>query len=252
MERTQELFEKIDAYLNGKLEGYHLKSFQEALKVDEALRSEVEKYRLVQTALKDKEGIAFRKKLQNIDSELKNESANKKLTFNIPRINWKSAAVFVILISLISLVYFQNLSSGKNDLFASYYVPYPMEDLTRGEEISSHASFNKLALNYKNEDYEKVIKILENKAETAASDQLKLYLGNSYLNVNKEDKAIKVFQSIDEESAFYDDARWFLALTYVKMNKVNKAIPVLKELNAYNNLYTGKASELIKALKRNK
>ena len=248
MERTQELFEKIDAYLNGKLEGNDLKSFQDALKGDKALQLEVEKYKLVQAALKDEEEIAFRKQLQSIDAELKNDDASKKFAFNISRINWKVVAVFVVLIGITSLLYFQSRNQEKRNLFASYYEPYPMEDRTRGDEMSSHVSFDKLALNYKNEDYDDVITILENNTETATNDRLKLYLGNGYLNVNKENKAIEVFQLIDKESTFYDDAQWFLALSYVKMNKKNKAIPILKKLSSYTNLYTGQASELGKAL----
>lgn len=247
MERTQELFEKIDAYLKGKLESDDLKSFKKTLAYNKELQEEIEKYKLVQTALKNRDSIDFRKKLQQIDGELKREESTEKNNTSVSWLNWKIAAVFITLIGVSSLWYLQN--SVEEDLFSSYYTPYPMSDLTRGQDITPDAtSLKKMTLNYRNKEYQKVIAFFENKLDTITNDRLKLYLGNSYLNTGQEDKAIIAFQSIHVKSAFYQDAQWFLALTYIKVDEQVKAIPILKKLSAFTNLYTHKASKLVDAL----
>ncbi len=241
------LFKKIDAYLNNELKEDELNAFEEALKIDNKLKLEVEKHQLVQNALKDTSSIDFRKKLQDIDSEINTKIVSEKTVFSLSKINWKVAAVLFISIGLLSLLFVQNNTSKHEQLFAEYYVPYPMDDITRGE-ISSHTSLNKLTLSYNNENYERVIELLASNEETKANDKLKLYLGNSYLNLNKEKKAIEVFQSINTESEFYKDAQWFLALTYLKINKKNRMLSILENLSVDNNLYSNKVSQLIKNL----
>ncbi len=245
--QSDKLFKQIDAYLNNELKEDELNAFEELLKTDNKLKLEVEKYKLVQSALKDTSSIDFRKKLQDIDSEINTKVSSKKPVFKLSRVNWKVAAVLVAFIGLMSLLFLQNRESKHEKLFASYYVTYPMEDITRGE-ISSHTSLNKLALSYNNGNYERVIELLESNEDIETNDKLKLYLGNSYLNINKEDKAIEVFQTINTDSKFYSDGQWFLALTYLKKGKKDKVFPILENLNANNNLYTNKASRLIKAL----
>ncbi len=241
------LFEQIEGYLNNELKEDELNAFKELLKRDNKLKLEVEKHQLVQNALKDTSSIDFRKKLQDIDSEINAKVSSKKPVFSLSRINWKVAAVLVVSIGLMSLLFLQNSTPKHEKLFATYYVPYPMDDITRGE-ISSHTSLNKLALSYNNGNYERVIELLESSGDIRTNDKLKLYLGNSYLSLNKEKKAIEVFQLIDVESEFYKDSQWFLALTYLKNDKKNKALLILENLSIYNNLYTNKVSGLIKAL----
>ncbi len=245
--QADKLFEQIDGYLNNELNIDELNAFEESLKIDNKLKLEVEKHKLVQSTLKDTSSIDFRKKLQDIDSEINTKVSSKKPVFKLSRINWKVAAVLVVSIGLMSLLFLQNSTTKHEELFATYYVPYPMDDITRGE-ISSHTSLNKLALSYNNENYERVVDLLESSEDIKTNDKLKLYLANSYLNVNNEKKAIEVFLCINKESEFYKDGQWFLALTYLKIDKKNKALPILGNLSAYDNLYTNNASQLIKAL----
>ncbi len=248
---VQQLYETIGDYLNSRLEGEDLKTFQDKLKTDKALQEEVEKHQLIQNALKDKESIDFRKKLMQMDAELKESKTEEKPVKKMPWRYWKVAATVLILLGLSSLLYFQNQNSQTENLFASYYTPYPMGDLTRGEYqfTAKDSILKELAQYYNNKNYQKVIGILKDKIKTNPDDQLKLYLGNSYLNVSQENKAIAIFQSIHEESQFYSDAQWFLALTHVRNGDKINALSILEKLSTSTNLYTGKAFQLKEVLK---
>ena len=108
MERTQELFEKINSYLNNEMKGNTLKAFEDLLKTDKVFQLEVEKHRLVQQALKDEDTLLFREKLRVIDQELHENDLNAS-TKKGTRYFWKIAAIFIIFIGLPSLIWFWNM-----------------------------------------------------------------------------------------------------------------------------------------------
>ncbi len=240
MERTLELYEKIDAYLNGALTSDELTSFEHLISVSPNLKEEVEKQALIKNALSDSDTIHFRDKIEKIASEIekKEEAKTSPLSY------WKVAAGFVLFAGLSSL--FWLLNPVKENVFEKYYVPYPVEDLTRGQEIASHSLLNELTTNYQKKEYKKVIALIENEMPNALDDdRLQLYLGNSYLNIGDESLAINIFNSIAVGKEYFNDAQWFLALTYIKNNDITKALPILKNLGAAPNLYTKRALQLI-------
>ncbi|WP_025743933.1 tetratricopeptide repeat protein [Aquimarina pacifica] len=248
MERTQDLFEHIDQYLSGSLKGKDLESFTNSLKSDKSLQIEVERHSIIRTALQNEGTINFRKNIERIDQEIENEKmvqkTHKQKSFWSPS---KIAAIFIVLIGLSSIFWFYN--SDKKDLFAAYYVAYPMTELTRGESTVENLQ-KEIAQDYKNGAYQKVIpSLVRLTTNQPTNDQLKIYLGNSYLNTNQEDKAAVLFATFTKENTFYKDAQWFLALSYLKQKKNDKAILILENLVSFESLYKNKAQNLLKDLR---
>jgi len=246
MKRTQELFEKIDAYLNGDLKGNDLELFENTLKSDAKLQEEVDTYRLMQEALKDTDVITFRERLKTIDTEIEEEKFKKVTSKKSFSIYYKIAAVFIAIVGVSSFLWLFN--PIENNLYEHYYVPYPMDELTR----NSHTTLSELkdvSILYEKKKYQKAIPTLEKLVQKhSTDDKLKLYLGNSYLNVNQEEKAIVLFESILKNDTLRDDALWFLSLAYIKTENYNKATIFLKELVSYENLYKSSALNLLEEL----
>lgn len=248
MKRTQELFENIDAYLKGDLKGEDLELFENALRSDVRLQEEVKKYELVKDALKDEDIIKFREKLRDIDHEIEQE----KISATIPKKSFKQyykiAAVFIAILGISSLLWLFN--PLERDLYAEYYVPYPISELTRSNEVTTIAELKEVSGYYKRKEYVKTIPILETLTlKYPKNDKLRLYLGNSYLNTNQEEKAIYLFENVLHNDTFRNDALWFLSLTHIKEDNKDKAIILLKDLASYENLYKKSAIDLLEDLR---
>ncbi|WP_282086178.1 tetratricopeptide repeat protein [Aquimarina algiphila] len=244
MKMTQELSEQIEAYIEGSLSGKALTDFKQTIKANPELEEEVKIQTELFNNLRNKKSLDFRKKLIEINKEINDEKASEKSnTFTF----WKIAASILILIGISSILWFTNTTS--ENLFAQYYTPYPIGDIKRGDQTSIDDNFKKVVLNYKKKEYQKVIPFLESTIEKNPNDeQLKLCLGNSYLNTNQFKKAEALFLSFSAESKYYSDAIWFLSLTYLKMEKEEQTISLLEKLSSSNNIHTENAGNLLKDL----
>jgi len=246
MKRTPELFEKIEGYLFGTLSKEELLTFEKEMAIDSELIHEVEKQRELHRVLSDTDTLNFKEKLQKISAEVKQEqSVNNSTTTQFSY--WKIAATIIVLLGIGTLLWNNfNTADGFLDLYASYYEPYPAEDITRGDALSE---LDMIMKNYGQGNYDNVISELTKDASLSISDQLRLYLGNSYLSIGKEQEALLQFEAIGNISKYYEEANWFRALTYLKKGEVKKSTEILEKLVLYNGIYKEKAIELIEKYK---
>jgi len=239
MNRDQNIFDTIERYLSGDLSSRELQDFETEMAGNLDLKKEVELHRSLHEELKDIDTLQFRKKIARIAT---NQNKDSKGIGSF----WKIAASLLILVGLSTFLWFQ-LASRESDLFETYYRPYPVEDVVRG---NTEKESDAILKGYSNREYREVIPKLEGLiAEDAENEVLKLYLGNSYLNTGQEDKAISTFNGITQESKYYEDAQWYLALTHAKLGNSQKASEYLKWIIDYNGLHKAKATELLQKLR---
>lgn len=252
MKRTQQLFERIEEYLNETLPQDELESFNNEISVNPQLREEVEKHRDLHRVLSNTDLLDFRKKLQKVSDEIKEE----KETFNIKKkritpffTNWKVAASIVSIIGIGTLMWnnFIKPSGTIGDLYTENYIPYPVEDVTRGKE-TARDHWDTVMFHYAKGDYADVVSKLENMGTMSHLEQLKLYLGNSYLNTGRAKEAILQFGTIADTSKYYEDAIWYKALAYLKIGQTTETSQILKEVIKYNGIYKSNAKKLLKEL----
>ncbi|MBL0682112.1 hypothetical protein JJQ60_01145 [Aquimarina mytili] len=244
MEMTQELSEKIEAYIQGMLSGTELADFENMILENPELNKRVNIQKELWATLKNQKSLDFRKKLITINQELKNEAdTNKKSTFST---YWKIAASFLVLIGMSTFLWLNH--NPEEELFAAYYAPYPIGDIKRGADTATD-DFKEIVLDYKRKEYIKVIPALERYVQQKPdNEQLKLCLGNSYLNTNQLAKAETLFQNFSSESKYYSDAKWFLSLTYLKMKEEDQTTLLLKELISFDNIYKQNAAKLLQEI----
>ena len=253
MKRTATLFETFDAYLSKRLTGRGLSNFEQMLESDTALQEALEAYKLVGQALTDDDSIAFRQKLIAIEGGFEHEKENsdriKIKSVPLQKNNktyWYVAATITVLMVVSSLMW--KPKAENTTLFKANYLPYPTADITRG--VKTHGKvLDKAMAVYKVEEYAKAIPLLEAQIQESPNDALlKLYLGNSYLNTNQENKALLLFKSIPKASNHYEDAQWFLGLIYLKIEKAEEAKKQFQGLSLYPNLYKAKALKILEVL----
>ena len=104
---------------------------------------------------------------------------------------------------------------------------------------------------YDNKDYTLAVSLLQKCSEKEASsnykDKIELYLALSYLESNREEKAIAKFQHLaSKENNMQSIVNWYLALAYVKTEKIEKAKVLLNQLKKTGiNSYQKKAETLL-------
>ncbi|KAA1242491.1 hypothetical protein [Aquimarina sp. RZ0] len=241
MKRSQQLFEKIEEYLANTLSQEEQVAFEKEMAMDSELKIEVEKQRELHRVLSDTDTMAFKEKLQKISAEIKQEESKTNSYFSY----WKIAASIIILFGLGTLLWNISDSESPEDLYLAYYHPFPAEDHTRGE---THNDTKGIIAAYVNGEYSRVIQKLEGLVKSSDQERFKLYLGNSYLNTNQEQKAIFQFQSIRKSSQYYETAKWYKALAYLKIGKKDSAKSILSSIINYKGIYKSKALELSEKL----
>ncbi len=244
MERTPALFEKIEDYLAGSLSKEEAIAFEEEMALNASLSEEVEKHRMMHEVLMDRDTLDFKNKLKQISKQIKEEDKLmvKKKT---PVFFFKIAASIVCLLGAGSVLWYSmNTEKQTQDLYGAYYAPFPVEDNTRGE---SSDEVQGIISHYTKGIYDSVVFALEKYPSLRKQEPLSLYLGNSYLNTNQEEKAILEFKSVDNKK-YHEVAQWYLSLAYLKLNKTTKVEELLIEIIGYDGTYKNRATELLKML----
>lgn len=265
MEYTQDIFEKIEDYLAGRLDEKELESFEKLLLTDLKLKEEVQLHSNLSKALKEKKVLDFRKKMIRVerifDERTKNVKQKPYLSYY-----WKIAASIVIIIGLSTFLWQINQTE---DLYSTYYIPYPIDGIDRGDEDNL---YNELAQKYNQGNYrealpriKKLMKIpfdnVQQQTDSVTNEQsrrldvifserdkLRLYLGNCYLNLNQTNDAITQFKNINPRSIYYQDGLWYTALAFLKLEQEKEAIFYLEEVINNKGSHEENASNLLKKL----
>ena len=121
MERTQELFEKIELYLSQELPAQEVIAFEKEISMDSELELEVEKHRELQRVLSDTDTLLFKEKLHKISTEIKQESSEESTTSY--SLFWKIAASIIIVFGVWTLLWDKFTETpSKGNFFRSAYI----------------------------------------------------------------------------------------------------------------------------------
>jgi len=233
--------EKIDAFLNGELNGEDLRNFELALEQNEELQDELELHKDIQRVMEDKDSLELKSQLIEIS---KQPLENSKMS--ISRYLYLSiAATIVLFISLVFVL--RNGSRSEEELFESYYMEYPVPGKLRGNnDVNSYDDAIRL---YEEGKYLQSISALQSEFSKDSTNHLVLiYLGNSYLKIQQWDSAIQTLQRIPENSRYIYDAYWFTALSNLRERQIDSARQLLSKLVDANTIYTKKATALLEEL----
>ncbi len=242
--RNSELFDLIEAYLENRLEDSALQEFKDRLKTDSDFSEEVEKHRMLHKAMTDDEALQFRKKLIRFENSESNTAMRKTGTF---KIGWKVAAIIAVIVGLGIFYFYQNTSST-TPRFENYFKPYPLEDTVRGIQ---NENFKSALDAYDQGKYDTAIPLLKELiAKMPDADELRLYLGCSYLKMDLTQKALSEFNILTENATYGEQAKWYSAMSYLKLNQKDKTIALLEEIIAFNGIYKSDAIDLYENLRK--
>ena len=234
---NQELFERIERYLNGRMVGDEKAQFEKELNTDSALAKAVIEQREIQTAV---ELGALSESLDEIHNEVISSQKSSKN-------NWWAIAAGIAIIIAAGVYLFQQ-GSPQDQLFASYSttdpgLPVPMSSV-------DHYVFYDAMVDYKAEKYEVAIKKWKGlvRAEPK-NDTLNYYVGSAYFNLESYNEAVKFFDKIEPESEsdLRYKSQWYKILSWIKLDERER---ILAQKPYSGSPYAEEIEEIQKALEK--
>jgi hypothetical protein len=198
--------------------------------------------------------VVFENKLR---SKLKSELTTIDLdstetpTRRLPITKWYWAAAAIFLIG-IAFYFLQLGQTNPNELFATYYEPFPAGITTRDNASSVPASIDA----YNNGDFQKAAHLFENEigeqTDPVYRRHIQLLLGNCYLMVGNLKSAEETFSQLTDQnhSVISTHAEWYLALTALKEGKKDQCISRLNAIVKANTPYRDRALQLIEEINK--
>ena len=246
----------IQKFLDKELTEEELRLFKDKFLNDPEFSKEVKEYTNMIIALKSADKM---EKEQNhaSSSEPKIVSMSKKsTTTKFTRRSWYAIAASIILLAGLGFFinYLVNRTVSPQDLYASYFKPYPDvisgSDLVRGtDEILLKAGMSR----YKSEEYDEALIAFERLIERdSANNNIRFYAAICYLETEETKEAILFFNSVinDTENEFSSLAKWYKALAHLKSNEITDTRTILNEIIKSNNKKSKEASELLRKLEK--
>lgn len=233
--------ELIEKYIDNSLSDEESNLFQQKIQQSIKFSDQLE---LAQKAINDiKEGYQAlsKKELFEIYHQSKKDRQNK-VRFN----NRTFIAASVSLLMLCMFYWYGSYYKANDTLYYAYYEVYPATPSARG----GHETTNLAMDYYRMQNYKEALMYFA--PETFQDeDQLMLYTGNCYLNLNEEKRAIETFtQGLEsKDQVVRNYAKWYLALSYLKDKQPEKAKNELSEIVKENQIYSEEASSLLEQIR---
>jgi tetratricopeptide (TPR) repeat protein len=236
----QKLFERIEAYLDERMDPDEQLAFEVKIKAKPQLEQEVELERTLRNAV---EAGAMRDRIEGLHEQLFSE--DEQTSLNTGMSPWKIAAGIAIILGIGALLY--TSSASEDTLFAEYAtvdpgLPVPMS-------ASDSYDFHDAMVDYKSGDYGRAIATWSRLYSLDENnDTLKYYLGSAHFNNAAFEQAIPYFGSVSVMmgSNFRDKALWYLGLSYLQLDRKDdfKAL-----IPSETSVYRSRFEEIKKRLK---
>ncbi|RMG64837.1 MAG: hypothetical protein D6722_16430 [Bacteroidetes bacterium] len=234
---TQELMERIDAYLRGELSPAERQALEAELAADDALRVTFE---------------AHRQLLGAIELEGARQTLAAVMAKPLPQVRplWARATPYLAVAAAICLlmVWAWPRQTPHRSLFETHYSPAPGLPTTLGETDALRQAEGMVA--YKRGDYAGALSYWQPLlAQETASDTLRFFAGVAELGQGNAAAAADYLTPLTQKegSAYQTDAAWYLGLAYLKLGQLPAARTVFQALAA-DDTYGPGASSLLEEL----
>lgn len=241
--KSKKMNELIAKYFENSLTPQEQLLFEEKLQQDAEFEAEFEFH----AALKKAVTVAER---QKIKAQIQKFESNEKDTIKVFSLRklMPYAAVFLVVIS-IGLFFILNQKNESNQLYASYFEPYPNIEVSNLRANTKKTLENQAFTVYDLEDYKLAQTLFTKLLENNSKDYLHFYNGMCLMQLENFDFALEELNTIKAtNSKYYEKALWFKALIFIKLNKKEDAKKLLNELVTNLSFKNKEAKQLLSKL----
>lgn len=243
----EQIFEKIEGYIQGTLPPEEQKQFEAEMEKDAALSDEVAFQRKL---IKSIETESVRQLLDQLHTENFEEEETPVVTMRQRQsYTWMAVAASVALLMVAGWWVFFGQQPSTSSLYAAYFSPATGLSTTLG--YTNNAQFSEGMISYKLEEYAEAKNWWQPLLEAdPANDTLNFYMGVASLANEQTDEAMQYLTKVEEnqQSIYYGEARWYLALAYLQHDDKEKAKALLQELSAQDSDYQAQSLEILEKL----
>ncbi len=227
MSKNQDHIEKIEAFLEGRLDPAGHTEFEKSLQSNEALRKEYENYQLALKAISNR---GLKDRLNEIHHEVIPQKRKTR--------QWLIPLGIAASVTILSIFFFLPDEQSMDQLYDQYYVPLAIPNLRDSPANDTQYP------HYSAGEYQKAFDRLNRKIEPSSMDIL--VLGNTLIELKKYQEAIEIFSRLknDPNTQIRHHALWYSAIVNIKVGDQKAAIQDLDELSS-NSIYQREARELI-------
>jgi tetratricopeptide (TPR) repeat protein len=264
-----ETSEKIELYLEGKLDPIAKAALETEIAQNPALSEEVEIYRDIIRGVQLGGENDFMHKIHAWEKELSakdiieekhlvpsnsTEAANVKPlhTQTKSNENWMKIAVAACLLAVLSVGIWQFTQPDSNpkDLFEKYNSPYSTEGIT---DRAGNDDFVKATRFFEKKEYAEAVKLYDGILDTHPDSVIvNLYAGIANVSLGKAKEATEQLEKViaSNNPNYKEAAEWYLAILPLQAGDKNAAIARLEAIrNTSGHEYREKAKELLKELR---
>jgi len=221
-ERDDNQSDRIDRYVLGKMSSDEALAFEKEISQNADLRKKVED-------ITDLEAVLSLNEFEKLKKGLRTEKSSKMHYWYI------AAASIALLFVATFVIYNMSLGSDSEDIYLSYFKPYP--NIIDAIDRSDKSTMSAYQL-YEIGNYEEALRQLEK----TDSDPALFYKAQILMIEGKSFEAITLYKKISKKSKFYEASRWYLALALIREDDFEKAALILKEMK---DDYNSRAQELL-------
>ncbi|NAS32232.1 hypothetical protein GTQ40_14700 [Flavobacteriaceae bacterium R38] len=242
---NQEVYKKIEAYLGGSMSPEEIILFENELKENQSLREEVKLYGQLNRYLGDKgleSEVSNSRYVENIKQVLAHEETaqikdklksigdeyhQSKASVKRKKYLLIAAAAIILIAMSIGVQFFSN----NKTLYDEYYNANDLPSLVnRGNTQDLLIKGSNL---FEEKKYREALDAFSSyqKNNNEINNQVTLYMGMLYLELNESDKALDMFDLVITSNKLNSSkGLWFKALTYLRIEDTRNAELILKEI----------------------
>lgn len=215
------IWEKIEAYLLGKLTNEEKEQFEIEINENKDLANQV---KIVHATLIGIQEYALQEKIKSWDV-----STKKGWIFQFN--TWKVVSIAASLLMIVTLgIWWYTQPNATDQLYARYYEQDP--GLPTMMSHTQNYDLDKIMIDYKSEKYSKALRSWEKMlVDHPDNDTIQYFMGCAHLALGNTGDALVFLSHVvsQGEGVFYRDANWYLGLTLLKLRRDDAAQKYLYE-----------------------
>ncbi|MBJ2173232.1 tetratricopeptide repeat protein [Aureibaculum sp. A20] len=232
-------------YFSDSLTAEERQLFNQLLENDTKFKEQFEFEKDLKRAIKEKERIQLKAKLQDFETKLKHKSTPKTSNYKA----WAIAASIAILLSVGWFGYDNFIKLDYNELYSENFQQYPNTSYTITRGDTDDSTERQAFVAYETGNYKTAIENFE-KLDSNAKEYIDFYKAQTYLELNKINSAKSLFKKVISDNVeFVAESHWYLALISIKEKDKQSAISYLEQLVTNYDFNKEKAEVLLDHLK---
>jgi tetratricopeptide (TPR) repeat protein len=238
--------ELIEKYIDNELNSDERKYVEQLIADDEDFAKEFQLRLNINHAIMENDIVLLRKNLEEI---CRNSTQDKgAIIRRLYKRKWHLVAASATILVVIGSFLLSDINTNSTEsLFQNNYTFEVCIEVERGNSSTIDKNIKTALLHYNNSEFKEAIAILKDNQKDIIS---KFYLGLSYIETKKYNKAIICFQDVldDNSNLFLEQSKWYKGLCYLKLDKKKEAKNIFQEIVKNDDLFKNQASKILDSL----